>query len=217
MKALDFLKFVKENPIVWLFGIILSLLIAGTVHTCTSHKSVEVIQQVDQSLIRKQVEDSILLIIEAEKLALIDSVNTAAQAQREASNKKITSLESDNKALRGKLGKILVDYYADTTKRTLENCERVVDVQSQVIQNQDTIIQEQTTQIGSYIVTVEGLENKAVILTDQAERTKQLYDICQDNTDRLIRELKKQNTWWRRNEKWIFLGAGVAGTLLILK
>jgi len=44
-----------------------------------------------------------------------------------------------------------------------------------------------------------------------------MYSGCQDDVLLLQKKLEQQNTWWKKNEKWIYLGVGVIGTAILVK
>jgi len=47
-----------------------------------------------------------------------------------------------------------------------------------------------------------------------------MYKTCNDNSNKLIKELQRKDNWWGRNEKWFYFGGGVvsvAGIVYLLK
>ena len=55
------------------------------------------------------------------------------------------------------------------------------------------------------------LENK------EHKRTKEMYSDCTKDLNNSQEELRQKNNWWNRNEKWVFLGLGAIGGVLIAK
>ena len=208
-------SFIVKN---WLTIVIVAILlfvsISGFVSKCNSDRISNEIHQVEINTIRRNTIDSMAREQAKRDIHLLDSINALREKERIKNDKKIASLEKANDKLKKDL-QIAYQEFEDSA--TLEQCNNVVDIQKELILNQDTIITEKTMIIDSYKLTLSDMNKKYEIQVQETNRKEDMYNGCQKDLGIMTDELNRQNTWWKRNEKWIYLGAGALGTFLIIK
>lgn len=210
MNIVQYIKAYKE--LVVIFVAIVTVIFSVTFSQCSKQWIETVIDNTED--VRLQVIDSVKRVEEQKRIQIADSLRKAYEQRELAANKEINSYKKENTSLKKKLS-TLEQEYKDSS--TIEKCEEIVEVQKEVIINQDSIIVKKDVVIGTYDDRIKLLNVQLVIKDEQAIRQAELYSRCQDNTDRLVRELKRKNTWWKRNEKWIYFGAGAAGTFFLAR
>ena len=107
--------------------------------------------------------------------------------------------------------------YAANDTLNLDNCKKIVDAQEQIIEKQDTIIENKTKEIDLYRLSLYDMNRKYELENKEHNRAKEMYSNCTKDLNNSQEELKKKNNWWNRNEKWMFLGLGAIGGVLIAK
>jgi len=206
------MNYIKKNWLLLLIGaVVLTVLISLLVSSHNQRMIERDLYNTEVNSIRRNLIDSIAKVQAKKDIHLIDSLNSIRDTERKAKEKKVLTLLSENKELK----KQLRDAYGNIDD--IIGCKRVVDIQKDVILNQDTIITIRGEQIDSYKLTITDLNKKYDVQLKETQRTKTMYDDCQADVGTLTNRLKKQTTWWKRNEKWMFLGAGIIGTTLLLK
>jgi hypothetical protein len=209
---IDFIK--KHYITIIIVSVLTFIAISSTVSKCTFERIAEDLRQTELNTLRRSLTDSLKQEQAKKEILLIDSLNAIREAERAVSNKKVVQLLLDNNKLKTELKKAY-DNLKDSS--TLENCLDVVEIQKEVINKQDTIINVQSNQVESYKLTVKDLNDKYDIQYKETLRTRMMYNDCQNDVEILVKRLEKQNTWYKKNEKWIYLGIGVVTTLIITK
>ncbi len=210
------MNFIKKNWILILVGtVILTVLISLLVSSHNQRKIEKDLYNIEVNTIRRNLIDSIAKVQAKKDISLIDSLNSIRDTERKEKDKKVLTLLTENKELKKQLRDVY-DEFSDNID-DIVTCKRVVEVQKDVILNQDTIIIIRGEQIDSYKLTLTDMNKKYDVQLKETQRTKMMYDGCQDDVATLTNRLNKQTTWWRKNEKWIFLGAGALGGILIAK
>ena len=210
------MNYIKKNWILILVGaVILTVLISLLVSSHNQRKIEKDLYNIEVNTIRRNLIDSIAKVQAKKDISLIDSLNSIRDTERKEKEKKVLTLLTENKELK----KQLRDVYDEFSNNIddIVTCKRVVEVQKDVILNQDTIITIRGEQIDSYKLTLTDMNKKYDVQLKETLRTKTMYDGCQGDVATLTNRLNKQTTWWRKNEKWIFLGAGAIGGILIAK
>lgn len=188
-------------------AILAFLLIFGTFDSCSDRNTGSVIQQVNINQVKRQVADSITAEWTNRELLKLDSASNQ-------SNRVIKRLKSEYRDLEQLIANqvdgieqdtvpvdcapliakydsalYLYDQYADTLKRTIEVQDHLLTVKDSTI----SIYQQKYRQIES---SYNASKLDILVLKD---------------------ELSTKTTWWKRNEKWMYLACGIFGTAILLK
>ena len=213
-KMKKLIEYILKNITVFAIGaIVVFLLLSGVIYKCTSKEIDNTIEQVDINSIRRNLIDSMAKLQHQEYISAIDSINTLRTAQIKSISKTVDKLNKENKQLRNELAQL----YNDTAVMDLPTCLEITEIQKDIIVNRDSVVDKQDEQIATYQITLTDLNLKYESQLKETVRTQEMYKACGVDNDKLKQRLAKQNTWWRRNEKWMFLGAGIIGTTLLLK
>jgi len=195
-------QLLKNWPVLILIIIGLYLLFSSTFNSCSKDRTEQVITQVSTSTLRDQIKDSVNAVHSREKKQAIDSVN--------ALNKKHDiHLQSEIGDLKAQLKAQEENYFSDTTIQN-PKCDSIINTSNNIIHRQDSILLLRSERITN-------LETKIIIQDTEFKAQETSLNNAYVNIDKLKIELNKQNSWWRRNEKWIYFVACAIGTKLLLK
>ena len=212
----NIITYLKKNWLLLLIGVVALILLISLLISSHNQRRIERdLYSIEVNSIRRNLIDSIAKVQAKKDIHLIDSLNSIRDTERKEKDKKVLTLLTENKELKKQLRSVY-DEFSDNID-DIVTCKRVVEVQKDVILNQDTIITVIGEQIDSYKLTLTDLNRKYDVQLKETQRTKMMYDGCQGDVATLTKRLEKQNTWWRKNEKWLFLGAGAIGGMLIAK
>lgn len=206
------MEWISKHLVYILGAIILFLTVSAIITKCNDDID-DTIDQVDINKLRRHLIDSIATESHKRYIVSIDSINALREAQIKSKDKQILSLDKENKKLRKQLENI----YNDNDTINLETCLEIVDIQQDIISNRDSVIDIQTGQISLHRLTIADLNIKYDKQLSETNRVKSMYSGCQDDVLLLQKKLEQQNTWWKKNEKWIYLGVGVIGTAILVK
>ncbi len=210
------MNFIKKNWLLILIAtVVLTVLISLLISSHNQRRIERDLYNTEVNSIRRNLIDSIANVQAKKDIQLIDSLNSIRDTERKEKDKKVLALLSENKELKKQLRDVY-DEFSDNID-DIVTCKRVVEVQKDVILNQDTIITIRGEQIDSYKLTLTDMNKKYDVQLKETQRTKTMYDGCQGDVATLTNRLNKQTTWWRKNEKWLFLGAGALGGILLVK
>lgn len=215
-RIMKIIKIITEwisKHLVYILGAIILFLTVSAIITKCNDDIDDTIDQVDVNKLRRHLIDSIATEAHKRYIVSIDSINALREAQIKSKDKQIVSLDKENKKLR----KQLEDIYNDNDTINLETCLEIVDIQQDIISNRDSVIDIQTGQIYLHRLTIADLNIKYDKQLSETDRVKSMYSGCQDDVLLLQKKLEQQNTWWKKNEKWIYLGVGVIGTAILVK
>jgi len=193
--------------------IALFFILLPIVDKCSHEEIDNTIVQVDVNKLRRHLIDSIATENHKKYILFQDSLEAVRQTQIKAKDKTIASLEKDNLKMRKKLEEI----YQENDIVDLEACAEIVEVQKDIIENRDSVVIEQKKEIDIQKESLVFLNEKYNKQVEETTRVRSLQNQCESDVILLQKQLEKQNTWWKRNEKWLYLGAGVLGTLIVLK
>lgn len=208
------IDYIFKHAVAFALGaIVVFLLLSGVISKCTSKQIDNAIEQVDINTIRRHLIDSMAVLQHHEYISAIDSINSLRTAQIKSISKTVDKLNKENKELRNELAQL----YNDTAVMDLPTCIGITEIQRDIIVNRDSVVDHQVKEIVTYQMTLTDLNLKYESQLKETVRTQGMYKGCEADNDLLIKKLAKQNTWWKRNEKWMFLGAGIIGTTLLLK
>ena len=203
----------KHITVFALVAIVIFLLLSGAISRCSSKQIDDTIEQVDINSLRRNLIDSMAKLQHQEYISAIDSINSLRTAQIKSISKTVDKLNNENKDLRNELAQL----YNDTAVMDLPTCLEITEIQRDIIVNRDSVVDHQIKQITTYQMTLTDLNLKYESQLKETVRKQEMYNGCMADSEKLKKQLAKQNTWWKRNEKWMFLGAGIIGTTLLLK
>ena len=189
-------------------GIILIIMFSLMLQKCND--TVEIAEQINLTKYRRELLDSVAKVNHAKQIALIDSLNAHRANEIQKMTNSITQLNKELVGLKNKL-KEKEDIHE------LEDCLEEVGKRDVIIAGQDVVINNKDSILMLHKLTLNDLNKKYDVEHSENIRVRDMYDSCMYDNERLIKALKKKDTWWVKNEKWIFLGAGILGTALILK
>lgn len=214
MKAI--IGYFKKNWIYILIALIgLTIIISMLISSYNQRRIERDLYNVELNSIRLNLIDSIAKVQSKKDIHLIDSLNSIREADRKNKDTKVLILIAENKELKKKLENAYGEFSNNVDD--VSKCKDVVDIQKDIILNQDTIIIVRENQIYSYKLSLADLNKKYDVQLKETQRNKIMYDNCQDNITIIAKRLEKQTTWWKKNDKWVFLGAGLIGGIIIMK
>lgn len=214
MKAI--IGYFKKNWIYILIALIgLTIIISMLISSYNQRRIERDLYNVELNSIRLNLIDSIAKVQSKKDIHLIDSLNSIREADRKNKDTKVLILIAENKELKKKLENAYGEFSNNVDD--VAKCKDVVDIQKDIILNQDTIIIVRENQIYSYKLSLADLNKKYDVQLKETQRNKIMYDNCQDNITIIAKRLEKQTTWWKKNDKWVFLGAGLIGGIIIMK
>ncbi len=192
--------------------VMLLSLVAGS--RCSRKQSETVVSQTEQTQTRERLIDSIQSIPITARILEIDSANKVLSKKVEGLKVEKYKLQETIKTLSEENNRLKETY---TQTPTLEKCDSVVTSQAETIEVQRNLITitEQEAQIWCemYEGSEQQLELKDTLLTKRTE----MLNRANVSVDKLQKQLKKENNWFRKNEKWIFFAGGAIITGYILK
>lgn len=192
--------------------LILAVMIGSVIfEKCISAE--HIIESADINQMRRHIIDSIAVEQHAKRIALIDSIERVRQEELKIIKSKNTGLLKENNKLKTHIDSI----YAVADTLDLANCNKVVDFQSELILNQDTIIENQYKEIDVYRVSLYSMNQKYVYEQSEKMRVRGMYDECTSDNVNLSKALQKHESWWSKNDKWVFGGLGILVGIIIAK
>lgn len=172
----------------------------------------EFVDEIDLNKYRMELLDSIAKANHAKTIAVIDSLNFIRQAEISKYDKKVQTLSKVVNTLKSELNELKSNPIED-----ISECLKVIDIQDSIIVRQEIIITKQDSTVVLHKLTISDLNKKFELEQAEKMRINGMYDDCITDNEKLIKALNKKDTWWSKNEKWVFLGAGIIGTVLIIK
>lgn len=176
----------------------------------SSKKSNKLIERIEKERTERAYKDSIAMLIYKHKIDSIDNLYKNIENANNKYKKDISKLKKEYSKLKEETGRI--DYHSN-----LDSCILTVEMQHIVIEKADSIILSQDSLIKNKDIQILIGINKYNVELSEKERVRAMYNNANTNIDLLKNRLEKENTWWRRNSKWVFLGAGLATGIIITK
>lgn len=218
-----------KNRVYLIGGMLVFIVIMGVVDRCSTNRALHIVEQAEFESWRIHYRDSIQReFLEAENKVLEesrikDSIQTAFyERQALEKEKEVGELQNEIDSLKKTSQSAVEDYKRDTTQIVkcseavlqLEKYVTVTESQNivlkDIVKDKDSAIVGYRTQILRYDQLNKNLrEEIGIIQTTSLEKDR--INI------QLQKQLRKEQTWWRRNERWIYLGVGAITTGLILK
>lgn len=199
---------IKYVAISVIIGIMLLLFITTKITKCSSDHTGNIITDVERSTIRKHIIDSVLSEQATRDVYTIDSINKIRDKERASLSVEINKEKIKTQRLIKERDALLNGYIADTLSQS-DKCNDIIEKDGEIISSQQITISKLETDTTILSFYLNDTKKKYFIEVDNHNRTKDINLICKQNQELLIKELQKQNTWWRRNEKWIYFGAGL--------
>lgn len=196
------MKFIKKHwAILLLAATVLFLGLSNLIDRHSFDTTGTNIAQVDINTIRSKIIDSMRSIQSVKEIGRLDSINKVHK-------KEVTVLQKEVRTLKEKLAQEIVDYTEDTIQS--DPCDSIILTSQRIISGLD----EEVRIIGAIN---KNLELK-IIVKDSAyvQRTLYLNNVIDANY-KLKKEIKRQTTWWKRNDKWFYMASGAILTFLIVK
>lgn len=208
------IKLVLRFTVALLVSIVSIILFASKMDSCSVKKTENVVAKVDVSGMHDKIVDSLKTIETKHLIVYKDSLISVYDGKLSVVKLTINKQKVQIDDLK-KINENLIDNYYSSP--SLAKCDSLVKNQTKIIKNQDQQIDSLDSEAEYYSRNVYELQTKSS-LQDSLVIAKQLYlDRANNSINILKTELKKKDNWWRRNEKWIFFGAGIVGTGLVLK
>ena len=205
---------IKNWQLISLLLIVVMLLSMIVGSRCSRKQSETGVNQTEQTQERDRLIDSIQSIPINEKIIKIDSANKILSKKVESLKVEKYKLQATIKTLSEENNR-LKEIYTQTP--TLEKCDSVVNSQAETIEVQRDLLtiteQEAQTWCEMYEGSEQQLELKDTLLTKRTD----MLNRANVSVDRLQKQLKKENNWFRKNEKWIFFAGGAIITGYILR
>lgn len=222
-------NWLKKNRVYLIGGMLVFIIIMGAVDRCSTKRALHIIEQAELEGWRVHYRDSIQReFLEAENKMLEesrikDSIQTAFYEQRALEKEKEVGELQNKIDLLKKTSQSAVDDYRKDTIQTVKCNEAIFELEKYIatIESQNIVLKD----------IIEDKDKAIVGYRTQILRYDQLNKNLQKEIDiiratslekdrinaQLQKQLRKEQTWWRKNEKWIYLGVGVVTTGLILK
>ena len=180
--------------------IILTLFLTGSFDRCSVKHSEAVIEAVDEASLRRAIIDSMQAVQAKASLAAIDSL-------KKTTDKAIGRQDKEIRSLKDSLGSTLANYEKDTLVQT-PTCDSIIDLFGEVVVRQDSTIQQER-------IKSTALESEVKITQDLLTGCGTSLGVEKNNVKELKDVLKREMTWFKKNEKYVYLGAGVAIPILL--
>ena len=208
-------KISKYGIISAVIAIALFLFITTVLNKCKTDDISGVVTEIDISTIRAKIIDSMLLEQAKRDIYVIDSTNN--ERSKEIQKNKIELSVKDKKLKKYELerNELLTSYKKDTTKQTVE-CNEIIAKDIEVITTQKEVITLLKSDTALLSLSLNDQKKKYYIEVDSHSRTLNLYNDSKTKNEELLNLLKKDNTWFKRNERWLYFFSGSLLTTITL-
>lgn len=224
------IDFLKRSSLAIILAIIVLLMIFGGLDRCSRNNSNQLVEQTQVDQWKRHYKDSIdssYLKIDNVRLDSVkraDSIKTEFHKKRADNLQKVVNRQDKTiKKLQREANAAVSNYENDPTVQS-EKCDSAISKLQQV--NDSLYIQTDSLKAECEELDAEAegysrqlYQSNLQLINKQKEifiKDSFLSEANQIN-QQLQNQIKKDNNWWRRNEKWFYLGAGVVMTGLILK
>ena len=208
-------KISKYGIISAVIAIALFLFITTVLNKCKTDDISGVVTEIDIPTIRARIIDSMLLEQAKRDIYVIDSTNN--ERSKEIQKNKIELSVKDKKLKKYELerNELLTSYKKDTTKQTVE-CNEIIAKDIEVITTQKEVITLLKSDTALLSLSLNDQKKKYYIEVDSHSRTLNLYNASKTKNEELLNLLKKDNTWFKRNERWLYFFSGSVLTTITL-
>ena len=208
MKLINFLK---KNWIYITFGILFFVFILfGCINKCSINHTDNLIDKIEKVQRDKFVVDSVSRIYEKKITNSIDSTNKKRNIEISILKQKVNNIHKIINDKQYQVDTLLSKFEnSDSINHTLPVCKKIVDGQKQIIKQQDLNLKDKSSIIIKQDSTIKDDSVKYLIKINEVIRVRNMYDICDQNSKQLIKELNGKQTWFKRNEKWLYFIGGI--------
>jgi hypothetical protein len=195
----DFLK--KNWTIVVIVILLLFIALSSMFSKCNNTRVETIIEQVDISTVKRKTIDSMASIQAERERYVVDSADRV-------SGKKIRQLEKKIVDEEQVFAQQLNAYNADSSSQT-PKCDSLIS-QAQVI------VYDLHKDIDLLKASNANIRLRSSIDSTELIRCTESLYIAYDNIDKL-KNVKINSSWWQKNDKYVYLGVGIAGTMAVIK
>lgn len=208
----NFIKIWWKELIFAVIALVVGIFIIGD--SCSEHKAETVVEQTDIRQLRDHLVDSVQSLAIAKQLFIEDSIAGYYKQRLQLKDQSISAGKTEINRLSKRIEKLIVDYNENPT---IDKCDSALKYQAKQIDVQQAVIDSLDAEAQEWCELSESYE-RTIILKDTLLNNK-TADLLRanNNINQLQKQIKRDNNWWNRNEKWFFLGAGAVGMGLILK
>ena len=208
----NFIKIWWKELIFAVIALVVGIFIIGD--SCYEHKAETVVEQTDILQLRDHLVDNIRSLAIAKQLLIEDSIAGYYKQRLQQKDQSISAGKKEINRLSKRIETLIVDY---NDNPTLDKCDSALKYQAKQIDVQQAVIDSLDAEAQEWCELSESYE-RTIILKDTLLNNK-TADLLRanNNINQLQKQIKRDNNWWKRNEKWFFLGAGAVGMGLILK
>lgn len=184
-------------------GVIFSLFFFTNIFdSCRQKKDTLIIQTVDKNILRREIADSVRAVYaKAEKISL-DSLSIIKERRISALNREIFDL-------RAKVSK-KVETYREGTIFQSAACDSVIEAYEEYTDTLNASIRSRDE-----LLTVK--DSMILYWTAQYWASENNYLSAKADISDLRKRLVPHTSWWLKNSKWIYVGAGFVGGVLLMK
>lgn len=197
------LLFLSKFWILILAGIIvLFLFISGAFDSCSKRHVDSVVNNTEIVELRHNLIDSVRKVGDKEKIRAIDSIQSLGKKDVARLKKKIGVLETDLQARIDLFDQDTTDlgdecdYRLSQARSILNDCQDINDTLNVALRGQELLT-----------VLAEKKDSLHLLWYDQEKLDHNASD---RSVAELRKELIKQTSGWKKNEKWMYMGVGVA-------
>lgn len=183
-------------------GLLIFIGLSGMISRCQDEHVEVVVEQVDTSVLKQQLTDSLNRIYSAREKTRLDSVNRV-------SKKTVDKLKKDVADLENTLIAELAEYDQDTAAQSMK-CDKALLTQRLIIDK----LYEEVRLISNMN---KNLNLKISIDSVEYLGCKKSLNLAYGNINDLKDVIAAKTNWWDRNEKYVYAGVGIVGTLTVLK
>ena len=208
-------KISKYGIISAVIAIALFLFITTVLNKCKTDDISGVVTEIDIPTIRAEIIDSMLLEQAKRDIYVIDSTNNERSKEIQKNKIELSVKDKKLKKFESERNELLTSYKKDTAKQTAE-CNEIIAKDIEVITTQKeviTLLKSDTTLLS---LSLNDQTKKYYIEVENHSRTLNLYYDSKTKNEELLNLLKKDNTWFKRNERWLYFFSGFALTTITL-
>ena len=208
----NFIKIWWKELIFAVLALVIGFFVIGD--RCSGKKAEVVVEQTDIRQLRDHLVDSVQSLAIAKQLLIEDSIAGYYKQRLQQKDKYITAGKIEINRLSKHIEKLMVDY---NNNPTIDKCDSALKYQAKQIDVQQLVIDSLDAEAQDWCELSESYA-RTIVMKDTLLNNK-TADLLRanNNINQLQKQIKRDNNWWKRNEKWFFLGAGAVGMGLILK
>ena len=172
------------------------------------------VQQVDISQLRQHITDSIRQHNDSIVTARIDSTRNYYHVQASFGELSYSRLLKENRKLSVKAD-TLQEYY--NANHTITSCDSLQALRYMQIKKLEATIDTLEVNKDRYRLSDSLCTVKCNILSTSLENSRKDMQNANYNIDQLQRNIKKNNSWWKRNERWFYAVGGAVISGLVIR